>query len=147
MLLTWFEPDYHSVLPEMLLLFGVALVISSIGFYRVVYFISIGYAFSIVAMGVITPVRHVENLTWVSALQNILLVLWGLRLGIYLVRREFRASYRQELSQVHQRSAGMSWVTIALIWLSVSVLFPFVPIYDLKNVRVFFGVKGVAQQL
>ena len=147
MLLNWFEPDLSSVLIEMLLLFGLALVISSMGLYRVVYFISIGHAFSIVAMAVITPLKQLDNLTWASALQNIFPVLWGLRLGSYLVRREFRASYHPELSNVQPRSAGMSWVTIALIWLSVSVLFPFVPVYDLKNVRVIFGVTGVAQQL
>jgi steroid 5-alpha reductase family enzyme len=100
-----------------------ALVISSIGFYRVVYFISIGYALSIVAMAVMSPVRHFENLAWASALQNILLVLWGVRLGIYLVQREYRASYRKELADIHQRSAGMSWITKIFIWASVSVLY------------------------
>jgi steroid 5-alpha reductase family enzyme len=123
MLLNWVDPELRLVLSEMLLLFGLALVISSIGFYRVVYFISIGYAFSIVAMAIITPLRYFENLTWVSALQNIFLVLWGLRLGIYLVQREFRASYRKELTNVHQRSAGMSWGTKILIWVSVSLLY------------------------
>jgi steroid 5-alpha reductase family enzyme len=123
MLLNWFEPEFRLVVSEMLLLLGLALVISSIGFYRVVYFISIGYAFSIVAMAVITPLRYFENITWVSALQNILLVLWGLRLGIYLVQREFQASYRKELTNVHRRSAGMSWGTKILIWVSVSLLY------------------------
>jgi len=94
MFLNWFEPQLGSVLPEMLLLLGLALVIACIGFYRVVYFISIGYAFSIVAMAVFTPLRYFVNFSWASALQNIFLVLWGLRLGIYLVQREFRASYR-----------------------------------------------------
>ena len=80
MLLNWFEPEYVSVLPEMLILTVLALIISSIGFYRVVYFISIGYALSIVAMAVISPVRHFGSLNWTSASQNILLVLWGVRL-------------------------------------------------------------------
>lgn len=123
MLSNWFEPEYGSVLPEMLFLTVLALIISSIGFYRVVYFISIGYAFSIVAMAVMSPVRYFENLAWASASQNILLVLWGVRLGIYLVQREYRASYRKELSNIHQRSAGMSFITKILIWVSVSVLY------------------------
>ena len=93
MLLNWFEPEYGSVLPEMQFLALLALVISSIGFYRVVYFISIGYAFSIVARAVLGPVRYFENLAWTAALQNILLVLWGMRLDIYLVQREY-GTYR-----------------------------------------------------
>ena len=125
MSLNWFEPEYSSVLPEMLFLTALALIISSIGFYRVVYFISIGYAFSIVAMAVISPVRHLGSLNWTSASQNILLVMWGVRLGIYLVQREYRASYRKELADIHQRSAGMSWITKILIWASVSVLYVF----------------------
>ena len=100
-----------------------AQIISSIGFYRVVYFISVGYAFSIVAMAVMSPVRYFGNLTWTSASQNILLVLWRVRLGIYLVQREYRASHRKELADIHQRSAGMSWITKILIWTSVSVLY------------------------
>ena len=123
MLLNWLDPRPAYVSIEMLLLFGLALVISSIGFYRVVYFISIGYAFSIVAMGIITPVRHLESLTWALALQNIFLVLWGIRLGVYLVQREVRESYRKELKNIHQRSAGMSWMIKVLIWVSVSLLY------------------------
>ena len=38
-------------MPIILLLFGLALLISALGFIRVVYFVSIGYAFSIVANG------------------------------------------------------------------------------------------------
>jgi steroid 5-alpha reductase family enzyme len=125
MLLNWLDPQIGYVLLEMLLLLGLALVISSIGFYRVVYFISIGYAFSIVAMAIVAPLKHFENLTWALALQNVFLVLWGLRLGIYLVQREFRSSYRKELTNIHQRSAGMSWIIKVLIWVSVSILYVF----------------------
>ena len=123
MLLNWFDPQLGYILLEIMLLLGMALVISSVGFYRVVYFISIGYAFSIVTMAVFTPLRHLENIIWSLALQDLFLVLWGLRLGIYLVKREYRASYRKELSNIHQRSAGMSWVTKTLIWVSVSILY------------------------
>jgi len=124
-MLNWFDPGFRLVITEMLLLFSLAMIISSIGFFRVVYFISIGYTFSIVAMAITTPIRHIKHLSWASATQNILLVLWGLRLGIYLVQREFRASYRKELSNVHQRSAEMSWVIKSLIWMSVSILYVF----------------------
>ena len=123
MLLNWFDPQLGYILLEILILLSIALVVSSIGFYRVVYFISIGYAFSIVTMAIITPFRHLENITWALAAQNLFLALWGLRLGIYLVKREFRASYRKELKNIHQRSAGMNWITKILIWVSVSILY------------------------
>jgi steroid 5-alpha reductase family enzyme len=115
--------DLVVVGPYMLLLFGLALIISAIGFYRVVYFISIGYATSIVAMAVATALLLRQNLTWASALQNLLLVIWGLRLGAYLVRRESRSSCRRELEETHERSAGMGWLQKVLIWISVSALY------------------------
>jgi len=123
MLLNWFDPQLGHILFEIMLLIGMALLISSIGFYRVVYFISIGYAFSIVTMAIFTPFRHLEYITWALALQDFFLALWGLRLGIYLVKREYRSSYRKELLNIHQRSAGMSWITKTLIWVSVSILY------------------------
>jgi steroid 5-alpha reductase family enzyme len=123
MILNWFDPQIGYVLLEMLLLLSLALVISSIGFYRVVYFISIGYALSIVAMALVAPLKHFENLTWALALQNSFLVIWGIRLGIYLVQREFRPSYRKELKNIHQRTAGMSGIIKVLIWASVSLLY------------------------
>ena len=122
-LLHWFAPEYASLFPEMMLLLIIALIISSLGFYRTVYFISIGYAFSIVAMAVITPLRHIDTLHWYGVLQNALLVLWGLRLGIFLVRREYQASYGKELKGVRDRSAGMAWWTKLLVWVSVSILY------------------------
>ena len=63
-------------------LFALALVMSAIGFFRVVYFISIGYAFSIVAIGVAVPILFWEHLSWATGLQSGVLVAWGLRLGI-----------------------------------------------------------------
>jgi steroid 5-alpha reductase family enzyme len=104
-------------------LFVLALLLSSIGFYRVVYFISIGYAFSIVAMAVTVVVLLFRDLTWASALHNVLLIIWGLRLGIYLLRRELQSSYGKAMADVHQRTAGMLFSRRALIWIGVSLLY------------------------
>lgn len=107
----------------MLLLFGIALVISAIGFYRLVYFISIGYAFSIVAMTLVSPLRHLENLSWILVLQNIFLMFWELRLGIYLIRRDFQDSYRKEKVNIYQSAPNTSPFVKIIIWISVSLLY------------------------
>ena len=106
-----------------LLLLGLALAISAVGFYRVVYFISIGYAFSIVALAITSVLLLRAHLTWAAALQNLLLVVWGLRLGIFLVRRELQPAYGKELAGTHARSAGMALSRKILIWVGVSVLY------------------------
>jgi steroid 5-alpha reductase family enzyme len=123
-LTTWFSQQFAS-LPFSLLsiLFGAALLISTPGFYRVVYFISISYAFSIVAMSVIVVAALRQNLTWAAALQNLLLTIWGLRLGIFLVRRELQPAYGKELAGVHARTAGMALARKTIIWVGVSLLY------------------------
>jgi steroid 5-alpha reductase family enzyme len=121
---TWPGEQIASLpLSLMLVLFGLALLISAVGFYRVVYFISIGYAFSIAAMAITAVLLLHQNLTWAAALQNLLLVIWGLRLGIFLVRRELKPAYGKELAEVHARSAGMSLARKAIIWVGVSLLY------------------------
>ena len=60
---------------------------------------------------------------WAAALQNLLLVVWGLRLGIFLVRRELQPAYGKELAGTHARSAGMALSRKILIWVGVSVLY------------------------
>jgi hypothetical protein len=54
----------------MAILLGLALLISSIGFIRVVYFVSVGYAFAIVAMALVAPSLLRQNLTWTSRLRR-----------------------------------------------------------------------------
>ncbi len=114
---------FDTILLEMCILCAAGLLMSAIGFYRVVYFISIGYAFSICLMAIIAPLRFMDELTWVSILQNILFLWWGLRLGIFLVRREAKSSYRGEIAEVHKSSAQMGIPKRALIWVGVSVLY------------------------
>lgn len=115
--------DLADNLPSVALLFGCTLLISALGFYRVVYFISIGYTFAITAMAVITPILFYKQLTWVSVLQNGLLLLWGLRLGIYLIRREMRKSYRQQIKNTQQATSEVKGGRKALVWLVVSILY------------------------
>src|SRR5512145_2878381 len=115
-----FTPEVFSML---LLLVGVALLFSALGFYRTVYFISIGYAFSITAMSLVTVLLLHSNLTWATALQNLGLGLWSVRLGLYVIRREAQPSYRQEQEGVFQRTAGMKVSVKVLIWGSVALLY------------------------
>lgn len=108
---------------DIALLFGVALVISSIGFYRLLYFINIGYAFAIVGMILLMLFRHIENFSIVSVLQNIFLALWGLRLGTYLVQREFLAGYSKQKNETHDSFAKIPFGVNVIIWIAVSILY------------------------
>jgi steroid 5-alpha reductase family enzyme len=112
-----------SLISVAAILLALTLLISSIGFYRLVYFISIGYAFSIVGMAVAAPVLLRDNLTWTAVAQNALLVVWGLRLGLYLIRRETAGSFRKQAAEVHEQNARVTLSRKFLIWAGVSVLY------------------------
>lgn len=64
-----------------LAMFVVALVFSSIGFKKYVWFISIGYGFSVAAIGVALLIAGREQLAAGTACACALLVAYGLRLG------------------------------------------------------------------
>ncbi len=110
-------------LPQLLQALALALIVSSLGFRRVVYFVSIGYAFSISGMALLFLVLLRHNLTWVSFLHSGLLFVWGVRLGVFLVQRELQPAYRSELVGVAERSAHITGWRKILIWLGVSLLY------------------------
>ena len=112
-----------SIPSETIMLFGVALLMSGRGFYQTVHFISTGYGFSIAGMALLSMFIFRQNLAWYSLLHLMLLATYGLRLGIYLVRREFQPSYRKELKSVQERSSGISFMQNVLIWIGVSILY------------------------
>jgi steroid 5-alpha reductase family enzyme len=127
-----------------LMLYGlcIALIITLIGFRKVVWFISIGYTLSIVALCAGLLIYHYPNLELFNWLQIVILGLWGLRLGSFLIKREFNANYNKSVKDQTDSSQGQSFMMKVLIWAGVSVLYVmmFSPsIFALQTVRLFDG--------
>ena len=76
------------------LLLAAALLISSIGFYKYVYFISLGYGFSISGLGILMLILFRNQLTVGTIICCMLFIIYGIRLGGYLL-----ISYSENLSQ------------------------------------------------
>jgi steroid 5-alpha reductase family enzyme len=112
-----------TTIPLLAVLLGCALVISSIGFVRTVWFVSIGYAFSIVVFVPVTLLGANAAPGWISWAQLLALLVWGLRLGIFLMARERKAAYRAAVSDQTDRSQALPAVVRVLIWLTVSALY------------------------
>ena len=70
------------------ILFIVAMVISSIGFKKFVWFISLGYGFSIAGIGVSLLILFTDALSPVTIVMSLLFILYGFRLSGYLLIRE-----------------------------------------------------------
>lgn len=102
----------------------VSLAVSALGWKKFVYFISLGYGFSIAAMGVAMLVLFRGHLYAASILLCLLLAAYGCRLGGFLLHRELRsASYRKELPSLTKTSRDLGPGAKVAIWLSVVVLY------------------------
>jgi steroid 5-alpha reductase family enzyme len=109
-----------SVLP---ILLGLTLLITAVGFRRVVYFLSIGYAFAITAITLAATLFFWNGLSFLTLLQSAALIFWGLRLGSFLVRRELNPNYRKERDRVDKEYGGIGLPAKVAIWLAVSGLY------------------------
>ena len=109
---------------EILVLAASSLVVSALGWKKFVYFISLGYGFSIAVMGLLMLVLFMDSLSVPSVLLSLLLVAYGCRLGGFLLHRELRsASYRKELPSLTKTSKDLGPGAKIAIWLSVVVLY------------------------
>lgn len=102
----------------------VALAVSSCGFYKYVYFISLGYGFSIAAFGITMPVLFWDDLSIGTVIACILFVVYGCRLGGYLLLREIKsASYRSTMKKEIKDGKSMKMVAKVSIWVSCALLY------------------------
>ncbi|MCY2926249.1 MAG: DUF1295 domain-containing protein [Planctomycetota bacterium] len=102
---------------------ALALLISAAGFIRVYYFVSLGYAFSIAAMAVVTPWLLWGGADAWTLLQCAALLAYGLRLGAFLIHRERRPAFKKEMADAVDRGKRVRGFVKLAIWVSVSVLY------------------------
>lgn len=128
---------------------GIFLAVSAlcccIGFRKYVYFLSVGYGFSVIGLGIAyAVVIQTGGYAWnlVTLAQCLLFVLYGARLSGFLLQRELKnKSYRKVLSEAGGEKPMPFFVKLA-IWVSVSVL------YVMQTCPVFYRVyNGLGEQL
>ena len=109
---------------EMLWLFVAAMVISSIGFKNYVWFISLGYGFSVAGEGILMLILYGERLQPGTILCCGLLILYGIRLGGYLAYREIKSgSYKKNMTGEIKDGANIPFVVKSTIWLTCAALY------------------------
>ena len=108
----------------LLWLFIAAMVISAIGFKNYVWFISLGYGFSIAGEGAIMLLLYRNNLTLGTILCCILLILYGCRLGGYLALREFgNNSYKKNMKGEIKDGDSVPFGVKIAIWVTCALLY------------------------
>ncbi|MBR1693192.1 MAG: DUF1295 domain-containing protein [Lachnospiraceae bacterium] len=126
-----------SIGMEYLILLAVALVISAIGFYKYVYFISLGYGFAITGIGIAMLVLFRGRLSIGTILLCALFIVYGCRLGGYLLVREIKsASYQATMKKEIKDGSDMKLIAKLSIWISCAFL------YTLETAPVFFRLAN-----
>ena len=106
----------------------VCAILSAVGFYKYVYFLSIGYGFAIAGGGIAVFVLALKdglagNVTWLLVLQTVLFVAYGMRLSGFLLIREIKnAAYRKTLKEATGGDKIPVFVSIS-IWVCVAILY------------------------
>lgn len=120
-----------------LIMFAVALLCCAIGFYKYVYFISIGYGAAIAGQGIALLILFRDRLTVCTIVLGILLILYGCRLSGYLLIRELKsASYQRHMKTEIKDGSGMSFFVKVMLWIFCALLYIFMisPIfYRIEN--------------
>lgn len=108
-------------------MFCIALAVSAIGFHKFVWFISLGYGFSMAAIGVALLVMFAPGASadaMVPLVMSALLVAYGLRLGGYLLVRERRsAAYNKVMKTQVNDGSGLGLPVQILVWGSCALLY------------------------
>lgn len=110
----------------------VCAVLCAIGFYKFVYFLSIGYGFAVAGGGIAVLVMYLLYPTatpwWIIVIEAALFLGYGIRLSGFLLVREFKNASFQKTdvakdTLVKNNEKKMPAFVLAAIWVSVAVLY------------------------
>ena len=122
-------------------LLAVAAVITAAGFYKFVYFISIGYAFSVAGLAVAMLIGFGTSLTLPVAILLAIVAVYAARLGIFVVIREYKnVAYRKVLDEASTGFKKIPFFVKIPIWIFCSIL------YVMQVSPVFFRLQNGLQE-
>ena len=114
------------------ILFIVCAALCAVGFYKFVYFLSVGYGLAIAGGGITALVMYLiaptETPLWIVIVQALLFIVYGARLAGFLLAREFRnASFRKtDVAKESLAKNGEKKIPVFVlvaIWLTVAALY------------------------
>ncbi len=108
------------------ILFVVALLCCMIGFYKYVYFISIGYGLAIAGQGIAMFLLFQDRISIPIVVSCLILTLYGFRLSGFLLYREVKSSsYRRHMVTEIKDGSGMKLWLKAMLWIFCGILYLF----------------------
>ena len=140
------------------ILLAVCAVLCAVGFYKFVYFLSIGYGFAVAGGGIAVLVMYLINPTatplWIILVEAALFLAYGVRLSGFLLVRElknvtFKKTDVAKDTLAKNGEKKMPIFVLATIWVCVSVLYvaqvsPMLFRYDNASTDFIVPVVGFA---
>ena len=114
------------------ILCAVCALLCAVGFYKFVYFLSIGYGFAVAGGGIAVLGMYLINPTntpvWIVLVETALFIAYGVRLSGFLLVRELKnASFRKtdvaKDTLAKNNEKKMPVFVLAAIWITVAVLY------------------------
>ena len=121
-----------------LILFVVALVCCSFGFKELVWFMSVGYGFAVMGIGLAQLIMFFNTSSLAVKLFDVLLVVYGFRLGYFLLMRELKnANYKKILDSTGSTKKVPIFVSL-FMWLYCAAM------YDAQTAALTYRVVNAA---
>ena len=109
---------------EILIILLAILIICLMGFKKYIWFISLGYGFSISIVGIMNLILFRENMNPALIISSIILILYGLRLGGFLALRELKSnSYNKKMKTEISDGKNMPFFVKIMLWLTCALLY------------------------
>ena len=105
-----------------LIILAICLLISSIGFIEMVYFISYGYGLSVAGIGLFLFLTK-SNIQRDEMILSFLYIIYGFRLSLYLLIRNFNSAFRHKMKDRIKQKKEYKLSILAMIWVSVALLY------------------------
>lgn len=102
--------------------FLICSLVSSIGFIKLIYFISYGYGFSIAIVGFFLLLSF-KDLTLDEIILGILYIIYGLRLAIFLMIRNYNSSYTNKMKGRIKENKEFKLFVLIMIWIFCASLY------------------------
>ena len=105
-------------------IFAAILLVSSIGFKKYVWFISIGYGFSITATGIMLLLFFGKTLDIFGIIACLIYIAYGIRLSGYLAYRELKSkSYNKKMKGEIKDGKNMKFPIKCMLWITCALLY------------------------
>ena len=107
----------------LLILLAVSLAVSGLGWIYFIYFFSIGYGFGISALAVTLAVLFRDVLTIPTALLCVVMLIFGCRLGLYLLTREKRSPEYKKILYGPDAAKKKPLFVVITVWIFCALLY------------------------